>query len=390
MTSDRPSVVIFTKYFDPAYKAGGPIRSVQNLTEHLQDVYDFYVITQDRDYQDTDTFDGITADQWTDRNGIQVFYASPGNRSIWHWWRLLRHTPCDVIYTGSMFAPRFSVAPLWLWVMGLTGDCAFVLAPRGEFSGEALALKSLKKRTYLSLLKGTGVHRQIQWHASTTDEANDIRRVMGQDISVHEARNLPSLMPNVAPDPELSDTGEQLAVVFVGRIAPMKNLDYALTVLQHVDVPVRFRIYGVVTDDAYWAGCQEIIASLPSHIEVSYEGVVPHTQIGTILTSHDLFFLPSRGENFGHAIFEALASGCPVLISDRTPWQVVKAKGGGWILPLEDPEAFRSAIETVGRGSQSDRKRWRAAARAVAEQELQTMDRVEHHRQLFAHARQER
>jgi glycosyltransferase involved in cell wall biosynthesis len=63
------------------------------------------------------------------------------------------------------------------------------------------------------------------------------------------------------------------------------------------------------------------------------------------LAAHDLFFLPTRGENFGHAIYEALASGIPVLISDRTPWRNLESLGVGWDLPLNAPDKFRHVIE---------------------------------------------
>ena len=39
----------------------------------------------------------------------------------------------------------------------------------------------------------------------------------------------------------------------------------------------------------------------------------------------DVFLLPTGGENFGHAIFEALSCGVPVLISDQTPWRGLEA-----------------------------------------------------------------
>jgi glycosyltransferase involved in cell wall biosynthesis len=56
-------------------------------------------------------------------------------------------------------------------------------------------------------------------------------------------------------------------------------------------------------------------------------------------------FLPSLGENFGHVIVEALSAGCPILISDRTPWRGLAERGVGWDLPLEDPAGFRGVID---------------------------------------------
>jgi glycosyltransferase involved in cell wall biosynthesis len=42
-------------------------------------------------------------------------------------------------------------------------------------------------------------------------------------------------------------------------------------------------------------------------------------------------------------IVEAWAAGCPVLVSDQTPWRQLTAQGLGWDVPLEH-EAWVSAI----------------------------------------------
>lgn len=55
--------------------------------------------------------------------------------------------------------------------------------------------------------------------------------------------------------------------------------------------------------------------------------------------------LPTKGENFGHAIFEALNLGKPVLISDQTPWRNLSAAGAGWDLPLDSQDAFVEALQ---------------------------------------------
>jgi glycosyltransferase involved in cell wall biosynthesis len=44
-------------------------------------------------------------------------------------------------------------------------------------------------------------------------------------------------------------------------------------------------------------------------------------------------------------ICEALASGCPVLVSDQTPWRNLEAEGVGWDIPLGETERFRSVLQ---------------------------------------------
>jgi len=78
---------------------------------------------------------------------------------------------------------------------------------------------------------------------------------------------------------------------------------------------------------------------------VDYCGVIPHAEVPAILAENALFFLPTRGENYGYAIHEALAAGLPVLISDQTPWRQLEKSGVGWDLPLDDPARFAAVIK---------------------------------------------
>ena len=51
------------------------------------------------------------------------------------------------------------------------------------------------------------------------------------------------------------------------------------------------------------------------------------------------------GENFGHAVFEALIAGLPVLLSDRIPfYSEIEKFGAGFMFPLENQELFVSQL----------------------------------------------
>jgi glycosyltransferase involved in cell wall biosynthesis len=65
------------------------------------------------------------------------------------------------------------------------------------------------------------------------------------------------------------------------------------------------------------------------------------------LKPYDLFFLPSWNENYGHVIVESLASGCPVLLSDQTPWHDLVEYDAGWEFSLNDAEKFAQKIDQL-------------------------------------------
>ena len=49
----------------------------------------------------------------------------------------------------------------------------------------------------------------------------------------------------------------------------------------------------------------------------------------TCSPSADIFLFPTRGENFGHVVAEALSVGCPVLTTPTTIWTDLLTSGGG-------------------------------------------------------------
>jgi len=164
----------------------------------------------------------------------------------------------------------------------------------------------------------------------------------------------------------------------------MKNLEFALQVLSKVPFPIEFNIYGPLGDDPeYWQRCTRLMESLPDKIEVNYHGPISTNQVPFQFASHDVFFLPTRGENFGHAIFESLQSGCSVLLSDQTPWQDFQKKQVGWVLPLDNARGFCQALIDLNAESQKERNRRRLQCISYAEQFLLNGGIIKQNRQMF-------
>jgi len=136
-------------------------------------------------------------------------------------------------------------------------------------------------------------------------------------------------------------------------------------------------------DLAYWDECQSLIRGLPANVSAHYRGMLIHNDVGRVFREHDLFLFPTLGENFGHVILESLVAGCPVMISDRTPWRNLKQMEVGWDLPLDQPVLFERALAECVEMSDEAHRRMSARASAFAQARIEDPDVVEQNRRLF-------
>ncbi|MEM7004590.1 MAG: glycosyltransferase [Pseudomonadota bacterium] len=278
---------------------------------------------------------------------------------------------------------EFTIPALILRKYGLIPATPTILSPRGEFAMGALSLKAGKKRLYQSFVRQMRLTQDVWFHATAEHEFGDIEatRLPCRGILLApNARNLPNL-PSTAP----SGANGSLRIAFLGRIAAVKNLEFALDVLARTTTPLTFDIYGPVVDPEYWARLEQKILKLPENVSVHARGPLAHEAVSATLGAYDLFFLPTLGENFGHAINEALASGVPVLISQNTPWRDLARKGAGWDLPLDSPMAFVETIDQFAKAPAEARAAARRAARALAEQSFAESDALEAIRRMLCH-----
>lgn len=372
-------VLVFTGFYLPGFKRGGPIRTIANMVEALGDEVQFSLVTLDRDLGDSAPYPNIKPNAWQRLGKAQVYYAPPLN-SFHQTLKVIRDFQGDILFLNSFFSYRFSILPLLISNLVKPGFEVFV-APRGEFSEGALALKSAKKQVWLVVAKAFGLYKKVTWLASTTHEAEDIRRVMGRNIAVRIAIDIAAPAAKITIN--LRNVGTPLQVVFISRISPKKNLLGAIEILMKVQCPVDFHVYGPVEDANYWSACQSAASSLPAHVSLQSHGPLQPDAIAQKLAGYDLFLLPTLGENFGHVIAEALSAGLPVLISDQTPWRDMEAKGLGWDIPLGDTEAFMRSIDACHSKSAAEYSEWRQHIRSWALENIGNQEAIEQNRQLF-------
>lgn len=372
-------ILTFSGYYLPGYKGGGPIKTIKNLFDQTGNSISYKLVTNDRDLGDILPYNSIDHNVWNKVGNAEVFYVQLGIIGYKQITKILFEKDYELIYLNSFFSPTFSLLPLML---AKTLRQKVIVGPRGEFSEGALSLKSRKKNTFIKLYKLLNLHRGTIYQASSIYEAEDIRRVLGSKVNVVIAEDIGSqeFASNISAREEI------IKAVFISRISPKKNLVFALETLKSVKKPLVYDIYGPIENESYWQHCQDIIANLPLHIDVRYRGELTPEQVVPTLSSYDLFFMPTKGENYGHVIAEALCTGLPLLISDATPWRNLSQQNLGWDLPLDNPSAFSDAINKLALMSLEEHRQMRKNVLEWARGKFSKRDAIDANLAMFEYA----
>ena len=246
----KPKILIFSDWYAPAFKGGGPIRSIVNLVDALKQEYDFYVFTADTDFGESSPMPDIIVNQWLVQDGTHVYYYSKGMMTYKKVKSVIKEINPHRIYLNSMFSNMFK--PI---LAGYQSE-KIIVAPRGMLSASALAVKPIKKFLYLWFLRTFGFAKYLQFHATSEKEVKDIQRIFPNARSIIVAGNIPVRVEEAIP--QAIKTANNLQLVFTGRMHPIKNLHYLLQALKHVKGHIILNIIATQEDNGYLDKCKQL------------------------------------------------------------------------------------------------------------------------------------
>jgi glycosyltransferase involved in cell wall biosynthesis len=322
------------------------VRSLYSLIEALKEYYSIYLLTTNRDLGSNEEYKNIETDKFLEKENVLYYYFSPQNLKDKNIIALINEIHPELIYLNSFWSYNFSIAIVRAKKSGEL-KTPVLLAPRGMLGSGAMSLKSFKKNIFLLTGKTLGWYKNILFHATNEQEKADIQKQFPQaKISV---------VPNVSAgkiisNPRSKEPGH-LKLFYLSRIARVKNLHFALEILSqiHPDIKVEYDIYGNLEDKEYWKECELLMAKLPSNIKVKYCGELQFNEVQQSISKYHALFLPTLNENFGHSIVESLLCGCPVIISDQTPWKDLEQYNAGFTIALNNKKAFAEAIVALAK-----------------------------------------
>lgn len=375
-------LLILYDYFYPGYRAGGPIQSLTNLAVALQSQFEVFVITGPRDLHSTEVYSGISINQWTNTsipggNNISVYYADEIIDKE-RYKQLFSELKPDVVYFNNIYSRVFFRLPLQM--LQKSNLCLkIVICPRGMLQQGALAVKPLKKKIYLALLRLSGLISNAHWHATNREEADDIARHFKNNKGIVIASNIPK-----APLTTISHPGKkpgELRLVFLSLIAEKKNVLLLLQLIKTLQQSVVLDIYGPITDESYWKECSALIEKMPE--KVQYKGDVQPKQVQQVIARYHALILLTKGENFGHALYESLSVGRPIITSYFTPWNNLLHSQAGVNADISDTTDCISQIQHLTDMRQNEYDMFCDGAHHLAEDYYKNLDTDKEYGRLF-------
>lgn len=303
----------------PAWRYGGPIRSVHGLCKNLIELgHEVHVYTTDVD--------------GTDRLNVPI--GMPVNiDGVW-----VTYFPVTKVFRRLYFSPKMKIALLknikhfdflhlhsiFLWPTYIASRIAskqskpYAISLRGMLVKDLFRRKSyIIKNIWLFLIERMSLENASFIHVTTPlekTEASKFRLFIKSYVLI--PNGVDSFENEDITDPVNANMAEEWSrfnpyILFVGRIDRKKGLDRLIRAFSQIGDSINLLIAG--NDDANLI--EELDAIISSHSlksRVFFLGEVRGKRKSNLYKFARLLVLPSYSENFGNVLLESLYMGCPV------------------------------------------------------------------------------
>lgn len=318
----------------PATRYGGPIYSVHGLCKALAALgHDVHVFTTN---VDGDTNSEVPLGSRVFMDGVKVWYfpSTIGRRLYWSpdMLRELRASLAsfEIVHLHSVFLWPTWAAARQAHKLGMP----YVLSPRGMLVKDLIRRKSrCLKTAWIGLIEARNIRRASLMHFTAGVEEQEFEK-FGFAGRPHCVIPNGVDLPGVTDDSQMSAdiqaviTGEPY-LLFLGRLNWKKGLDRLVAAM--ASLPGQRLLIVGNDEEGYIDTIRRLVRDNGVEDRVT---VVTRFVTGTdkqALYAHArLFVLPSYSENFGNTVPEAMAQGCPVVVTTEVGAAdlVVQSNGG--------------------------------------------------------------
>lgn len=229
----------------------------------------------------------------------------------------------DVIQFSSFFYKL----TIWYLFLAIIFNKKVVISPRGEFYSAALKRKSFIKMIYINLFKI--FQKSINFHATNQQEKKLIKNIFPKSNIV--------VIPNLINIPICYNLKKKKNIIFLGRINPIKNIDILIKAYSCLSSNTKSEFSLLIVGEAFLDYEKKYLNKLKLIIEenklenqVKFLGPIYGEDKLKILSESFCLVLPSKSENFGNVVLEAISQNTPVIASKNTPWEILKENNAGY------------------------------------------------------------
>lgn len=335
---------------------------------------EYFIFCGDTDLNGA-ALENVTVGEWLSFNEHTKVWYSEHDKVSDSMVKQVEAVKPDVLFIIGIFSWHFNIVPLLFCKAPKK-----ILSSRGMLHPGALSQKKWKKKMYLGIFKLFEFHHKVCFHATDEEEKKFITDYFGKVAKVFVAGNFPNKIGKL-PLPK-KESGF-LKMISIAIISPMKNILLVLQSLEKCTGEIQYDIYGPVKDEDYWDECKLQIKKLPRNISVFLHKEIEPQKVKDVLSEANVFILPSKSENFGHAIYEALSAGRPVMVSNNTPWNGLREMQAGINVSIENAIGLTEAIEFFTAMDNGELIHWHDGASAYAEKAVDVDKIREEYRNMF-------
>lgn len=364
-------------YFAPAYRYGGPPRSVLGLCQGLQAWgVELEVLTTSANGEEvlpnslthSGTFEGVSV-RYFPLSFPKRLFGTTGMRDA------VRETlpKVDLVHLHGLWN-----YPVWMAALeSMRFGIPFFISPRGMLDAGSLAHHRWRKELCYKVWERWYLQRATLLHATSEREAVSLAELaLGPEVAcVPNGVWLPGKAPGFAFREKLGLDKESPVVLYLGRLHPSKRLDL---LVESVALARRQN----PTIQVIIAGARDgmIVEPLLDRARgwCHWIGEADDAAKWAVLAAARVLVMCSDSESFGMSVLEALAAGIPVVVTKTCPWEIVeRVRCGFWVEQRAD-EISKAILEVVqhpsearamgerGRKLAEDRYSWRVIGQEMA------------------------
>ncbi len=335
--------------------SGGPSRTVVELVNGLSQVSDgeISILYQERAGWDSNRPGAGIAEYCVSTRSKLEHLSGLAFRQML---RSISDSQRTIIHNHGIWLP----VNHWAVQVAKSSGAKFVLHPRGMLEEWSLSHNRLRKQIAMALFQRRDLEQVDLFVATSEAEMESIRKIgLCKPVAL-----IPNgiKMPATEGDHSFKMKGET-RFLFLGRIHRKKGLDLLVNALSGLD-QCTLTIAGP-DDDGSLEDILALVKKSQLQHRVSYCGPVGDSEKSKLFADNDVLVLPSRSENFGVVVLEALAHGLPVIASRGTPWEVLEACNCGWWAPTS-VSGIRTALVNALKSSSEELKVMGASGRELA------------------------